>query len=65
MIIDEYGVAHVIVATDASMMGCPSNVFHIGHSDSEHSIDVFTVNKKDRTVYVTRVGWGKDRQFTF
>ena len=63
--IDEYGVAHIIIATDSSMMGCPSKVYHIGNSDSEHSIDVFTVSKKERKVYVTRVGWGKNREFSF
>ncbi len=65
MLIDEIGVTHLVIATDSTMLGCASNVFHIGHSDSEHSIDVFTVNKKERSVYVTRVGWGQDRKFTY
>lgn len=38
---------------------------HVVGTDTEHSFDVFTVNKATRTVNVTRVGLGKDRSFKY
>ena len=34
-------------------------------TDTEQAFDIFTVNKKTKTVNVTRVGAGKDRQFVY
>jgi hypothetical protein len=30
-------------------------------TDTETSFDIVTINRKTRTIYCTRVGWGKDR----
>jgi hypothetical protein len=30
-------------------------------TDTETSFDVVTINRKTRTIYLTRVGWGEDR----
>lgn len=34
-------------------------------TDTEQAFDIFTIDKVNRTVYITRVGAGTDRQFTY
>lgn len=42
-----------------------NNVPHVVGTDTEHSFDVFTVDKKRRIIHVTRVGLGQDREFSY
>lgn len=59
------GIVAVSTCNDATRSGEGERFFHIGGTDSEHSFDVFTVDKKNRKVYITRVGYGEDREFVY
>ena len=59
------GITSVTTFTDSSG-GQDGNVTpHIPNTDKEQSFDVFTVDKLNRKVYITRIGLGKDREFNY
>ncbi len=38
---------------------------HIADTTSEQAFDVYTIDKKNHKLYVTRIGCGEDREFTY
>lgn len=57
------GITIVETTTDASY----ENYKKLGYrgTTSEHAFDIFTVDKKTRKVYITRIGRGNDREFEY
>ncbi len=61
----ENGVTCLSTVNDSMGAQDGNRTPHVKGTDTEHSFDIFTVDKKAHTVYVTRVGLGEDRQFTY
>lgn len=57
----------VSVCTDSDSCGWASMVkpLHDLGTTAEHRFDVFTINKKEKKVYITRIGFGEDREFRY
>ena len=59
------GVTCVITVNDSTGAQDGKRPPHVVGTDTEHSFDIFTVNKREHKVYVTRIGLGDDREFTY
>lgn len=65
----DMGFVQVTVTSDHTTIAYPignSPTYHpVGNDDLSHAIDFVTVNKSQRTVNLTRLGIGEDRQYTY
>ena len=56
----------VTVRADATNLCRDRDLAHtVANDDKSHAIDFVTINRKTRTVKITRLGIGEDREFTF
>lgn len=55
----------VSIISDNTSLGYGGVKHVIDNSDQSHAIDFVTINKKTRTVNLTRLGFGSDRSFTY
>ena len=56
------GIPYILTAN--AVMYCTSESFYVQRSDGDKTellFDIVTINKKERTIYVTRIGAGEDR----
>lgn len=56
---------NVVVCLDDSPLHEPGTPEKIKGTATEQAFDIFTVNKNTKTVIITRVGAGSDRQFSY
>ena len=55
----------VSIISDNVSIGYGGVKHAIDNSDQSHAIDFVTINKRTRTVNITRLGFGSDRSFTY
>jgi hypothetical protein len=56
----------VIISSDATAIAYTEETKHAQDgSDQSHCIDFVTINRKDRTVKITRLGIGNNREFSY
>ena len=56
----------VTIRADATNLCRDIDLAHtVANDDKSHAIDFVTINRKTRTVKITRLGIGEDREFTF
>ena len=62
----QVGALHVAVTTcDADLSYDPEEEPRTAGTSAEQAIDLVTLNRRTRTVYLTRLGPGRDRSFTY
>ena len=65
----DMGFKQITITSDHTGIAYPlgtSPAYHaIANDDKSHAIDFVTINKSTRTVYITRLGIGSDRQYTY
>lgn len=59
------GVLVTTTVNDSMHNSAASPFRHEKGTVSEHAIDIFTINKAEGKIYVTRIGAGDDREFTY
>ena len=63
---DALPFTQVTISSDATAIAYDDATKHsYGADDQSHCIDFVTINKNTRTVKITRLGIGEDREFTF
>ncbi len=59
------GILATATVNDSMHNSANSPFVHVKGTVTEQAIDIFTVDKKARKVYITRVGAGEDREFDY
>ena len=59
------GVLTVCAINDSLHNSALSPFKHQAGTITEQAFDIFTINKKEHKLYVTRIGCGEDREFTY
>lgn len=59
------GIVNVSLMNDSCQNPNMAELPHVKITTNEQAVDIFTVNKKTKTVHVTRIGAGEDREFTY
>ena len=59
------GVLTVCTINDSKHNSALSPFKHTDNTTAEQAFDIFTINKKEHKLYVTRIGCGEDREFTY
>ena len=59
------GVLTISSNNDSLHNSADSPFVHKERTNTEQSFDIFTINKKEHKLYVTKIGCGEDREFTY
>lgn len=59
------GVLTVCTINDSMHNSALASCKHQAGTVTEQAFDIFTINKKEHKLYVTRIGCGEDREFTY